>query len=281
MALQFSNSTKTVLDPNANNPDYQIDPITGKYVLKKLPVVVDQSSRIKTTTPPVFDQSDRSTTEGTGDKVPYVNPQAGRGNKPPKTAPPKPEEVSGVPAVTTPTTGLDDTKTGTGRSTENGGVNKNTDTEPITVPPVNPDTMSNAPPPVVVKPDPVVVDDDPYADHHLREDDDPGPNYNPQFNQTDTTPVTVPPAVVDPPLSDEDQIIDDTKADSGLEDTMSNDPVEPEVPAGTQAYNSFQQKIQSAISSGQLGGLPSKDEIRADRFLNGDQKTALLNMYPN
>jgi|TARA_R110001583_G_scaffold769_3_gene7154 hypothetical protein len=398
MGLQFSKSTKTVLDPNANNPDYQIDPITGKYVLKKLPVVVDQSSRIKTTTPPVFDQSDRSTTEGTGDKVPYVNPQADRGNKPPKTAPPKPEEVSGVPAVTTPTTGFDDTKTGTGRSTETGGVNKNTDTEPITVPPVNPDTMSNAPPPVVVKPDPVVVDDDPYADPPGREDDDPGPNYNPQFQQTDTPPATTPPAVDTTPLSEKDQLVEDiraaektgrtpdpvkvarleqlttveainyefpsvenggvtwvggesewgnrpafpstaperntsigsmplrvayadgrvlvgdatlfggpdgeepyfmydrflTEAEYNKEvadiksqqqgdkqaDTMFNKPGEPEVPAGTQAYNSFQQKIQSAISSGQLGGLPSKDEIRADRFLNGDQKTALLNMYP-
>jgi hypothetical protein len=282
MPLQFPNSTLDIVskDPNANAPGYKYNTSSGKWE----PIVA---------TTPAFDPSSMynpqvTTTSSVNPMESYIPTTT--------TTPPKPEEVSGVPAVTTPTTGLDDTKTGTGRSTETGGVNKNTDTEPIVNPPVNPYTMFNAPPPAVVEDPPVVVepetvvDDDPFADPTIgrfaeggqtdTSYDDPGPNYNPQFNQTDTTPVTVPPVVEDPPLSEEDQIIDDTRADNGLEDTMSNEPVEPEVPAGTQAYNSFQQKIQSAISSGQLGGLPSKDEIRADRFLNGDQKTALLNMYP-
>ena len=64
MALSFSNSTRDIvsLDPNAGNPDYELDPVTGKYVLKKLklPLVVDQSERSKTEgngSPTFVDQS--------------------------------------------------------------------------------------------------------------------------------------------------------------------------------------------------------------------------------
>ena len=233
MGLQFSNSTLDIVskDPNANAPGYKYNTSSGKWE----PIVA---------TTPAFDPSSMynpqvTTTSSVNPMESYIPTTT--------TTPPKPEEVSGVPAVTTPTTGLDDTVTGTGISTETGGVNKNTDTEPIVNPPVvNPYTMFNAPPPVVVEdppvvvePETVVVDDDPFADPTTgrfaeggqtdTSYNDPGPNYNPQFEQTDTTVDTTPPVVEDPPLSDEDQSIDATRVDSGLEDTMVNKPAEPEV----------------------------------------------------
>jgi len=63
--LHFSKSSKTVLDPNATNPDYEYDSLTGKYVRKaKTTPAFDPTSMYNLNknpkVPPVFDQSSRA-----------------------------------------------------------------------------------------------------------------------------------------------------------------------------------------------------------------------------
>jgi hypothetical protein len=283
MPLHFSKSSKVVLDPNATNPDYEYDSRTGKYVLKaKTTPAFDPTSMYNlnknTGAPPVVDQSERAKTEGdkprTEAAAPYVNPQADRGNPPKTTAP-----VSGPGDL------FDDTKTGAGKSLENTGVNKNTDTEPITTPNEAPVTTKT---PVAVKTDSVVVDDDPLADPDTgrfaeggqtdESYDAPRPNYNPQFAPTDTTVATTTPVVDDPPLSDEDKKIEDTREGN----KPGEKPAETFEDKKAAAYNNFQQKITYAKSQGSsnLNDYPARYEIETSNFLSDNQKAALLAMYP-
>ena len=263
MALAFSNSTRDIvsLDPNAGNPDYELDPVTGKYVRKaKTTPAFDPTSMYNLNknpkVPPVFDQSSRATTEGD-----------------------KPRTEAAAPKTTTPVSGpgdlFDDTKTGAGKSLETSGVNKNTDTEPITTPHKAPVTTKTS---VAVKTDPVVVEDDPFADPPGRDDDSTGPNYNPQFKQTDTTVDTTSPVVDDPPLSDEDQKIEDTREGN----KPGEKPAETFEDKKATAYNNFQQKITYAKSQGSsnLKDYPARYEIETSNFLSDNQKAELLAMYP-
>ena len=259
--LHFSKSSKTVLDPNATNPDYEYDSLTGKYVRKaKTTPAFDPTSMYNLNknpkVPPVFDQSSRATTEGD-----------------------KPRTEAAAPKTTTPVSGpgdlFDDTKTGAGKSLETSGVNKNTDTEPITTPHKAPVTTKTS---VAVKTDPVVVEDDPFADPPGRDDDSTGPNYNPQFKQTDTTVDTTSPVVDDPPLSDEDQKIEDTREGN----KPGEKPAETFEDKKATAYNNFQQKITYAKSQGSsnLNDYPARYEIETSNFLSDNQKAELLAMYP-
>ena len=255
MPLHFSNSTKDVIDTSdperrtkAKDPRYRYDPATGEFVLKTDPVktatipAFDPTSMYNlnrtTKVPTVVDQSDRATTEGD-----------------------KPRTEAATPTV-------------------------------------DPNTMFNKPPkvvaPKVVAPveevvvDDTVVDDDPLADPNTgrfaeggqtdESYDAPGPNYTPQFELTDTTVDTTTPVVDDPPLSDEDQKIEETREGN----KPGEKPVETFEDKKATAYNNFQQKITYAKSQGSsnLNDYPARYEIETSNFLSDNQKAELLAMYP-